>query len=78
MGFEDLVTLNKMGRTKTNETINSLIKKDIIFKGKNSQGVQYFVNPWLFCRDNSINNVLQTMFKSYRIKVMGGLKWGEI
>jgi hypothetical protein len=78
MGFDGLVALARMGRTKTQETINSLIKKDIMYKGRNSKGIQYFVNPWLFCKGQRIQNVLKTMFKNYRIKVMNGQKWGEI
>ena len=78
IGFDDLVVLNKMGRTKTANTINELRKKDIIYKGNNSKGIQYFVNPWLFCKGTRINVVLKTMFKNYRVKVMNGLKWGDI
>lgn len=78
LGFDDLVLLARMGRTKTQETINSLIKKDIMYKGRNSKGIQYFVNPWLFCKGQRIQSVLKTMFKNYRIKVMNGQKWGEI
>jgi hypothetical protein len=78
IGFDDLVGLTRMGRSKTNETINSLVKKDIVYKGRNSKGLQYFVNPWLFYKGNNINNVLKTMFKNYRVKVMGDKKWGDL
>jgi hypothetical protein len=78
IGFDDLVKLCRMGRTKTLNTINELIKKDIIYKGKNSKGLQYFINPWLFCRGKRIDIVLKTMFKNYRIKVRNGIKWGEL
>lgn len=78
MGFDDLVKLCRMGRTKTMTTLNSLIKADILYKGRNSKGLQYFVNPWLFCKGNRIDKVLKTMFKNYRIKVMNGMKWGEL
>ena len=77
MGFDDLVSLNNMGRTKTQQTIKSLINKDIVYKGHNSKGIQYFVNPWLFCKGNSINKVLQTMFRNYKIKVCNEVKWGD-
>lgn len=78
IGFDDLVKLCRMGRTKTLNTINELIKKDIIYKGKNSKGLQYFINPWLFCRGKRIDVVLKTMFKNYRIKVRNGVKWSEL
>ena len=78
LGFDDLVKLCRMSREKTLSTINELRKKDILYKGNNSKGLQYFVNPWLFCRGNRINNVLKTMFKNYRIKVMGNKRWSDI
>lgn len=78
IGTEDLVKITGMGRRQVYETINSLIKKDIIYRGKNSKSRQYFVNPWLFCKGNRINKVLKTMFKNYRIRVLGGIKWKDI
>jgi len=64
-----------MSRGLLYETIKSLAKKDIIYRGKNSKNRQYFVNPWLFCKGNRINKVLKTMFKNYRIKILGGKQW---
>lgn len=78
MGFDDLVRLSKMGRSKTLETVNTLIKKDILYKGRNSKGLQYFVNPWLFCKGTRIQLVLKTMFKNYRVKVCNNTKWGDM
>lgn len=77
-GFDDLVKLTRMSREKTLNTINSLIRADVIYKGKNSKGLQYFVNPWLFCKGNRINTVLKTMFKNYRIKVKNEMKWSDL
>jgi hypothetical protein len=78
IGTEELVKISGMGRRQVYETINSLIKKDIIYKGKNSKNRQYFVNPWLFCKGNRINKVLKTMFKNYRIRVLGGVQWKNL
>lgn len=75
--FDDIVELSGLSRGSVSETINSLRKKDILYKGQNSDGIQYFMNPWLFCKGAEINNVLQTMFENYRIRVFGGMKWGE-
>jgi len=75
---EDLVKLTGFSRDKVFETIGSLIKKDILYKGKNSKNRQYFINPWLFCKGNRINNVLKTMFKNYRIRVLGGMQWKNV
>lgn len=75
---DDIVKIVGMGRSTAFETINSLIKKDILYKGRNSKNRQYFVNPWLFCKGNRINRVLKTMFQNYRIRSMGNKKWKDI
>lgn len=77
MSLDYLVQLTKMKKTLLYKTIESLRKKDIIYKGKNSEGDQFFMNPWLFARGNQINKVLKTMFRNYKIYVHGGQKWGE-
>jgi hypothetical protein len=78
IGTEDLVQLSGISRRTAYRVIESLIKKDILYRGKNSNGRQYFVNPWLFCKGNRINKVLKTMFKNYRIRVMGGIRWKDL
>ena len=66
-----------MSTGKLSKVIRSLIDKDILYKGKNSKNVQYFVNPWLFCKGNRINKVLKTMFENYKIRTYG-VRWGEL
>ena len=78
MSMDSLVVLTKMKKTLLYQTIESLRRKDIIYKGKNSQGDQFFMNPWLFARGNQINRVLKTMFKNYRIKVLDDKAWGDV
>ena len=78
IGTEDLVRITNMPRRTVYETVNSLTEKDIIYRGKNSKNRQYFVNPWLFCKGNRINKVLKTMFKNYRIRVLGGVQWKSL
>ena len=78
LNFDDLVSISGMSRSRASETINTLIKKDILYKGKNSQQRQYFVNPWIFCKGNRINKVLKTMFNNYRIRVLDGRKWKDM
>lgn len=75
LGTEDLVRITGMGRRTVYDVINELIKKDIIYRGKNSKNRQFFVNPWLFCKGNRINKVLKTMFKNYKIRIHGGVEW---
>lgn len=78
LAFDDIVELSCLSRGAVSQVLNSLIDKDIIYKGKNAREKQYFVNPWLFCKGNRINKVLQTMFRNYRIRVCNGMKWKDI
>lgn len=71
----DLIEISGLSRAETFRVINSLIKKDILYKGRNSKNRQYFINPWIFCKGNRINKVLKTMFKNYKIMVLGGTQW---
>lgn len=77
IGTEDLVEITGLSRGAVYEAINSLVKKDILYKGRNSKNRQYFVNPWLFAKGSRINKVLKTMFKNYRIRVLGGVRWKD-
>jgi len=77
-GTEDLVRITKLSRALVYETIRTLIQKDILYKGKNSKNRQYFVNPWIFCKGNRINKVLKTMFKNYKIRILGGKAWKDV
>lgn len=78
LDFDDLVKLSRISKGKCSETINSLIAKSIVYKEKSSKGIQYFVNPWMFCKGNRISKELKTMFANYRIKVKDDMRWGDI
>lgn len=76
--FESLVEISGISKGKLSSVLNGLIEKDILYKGKNSNMTQYFVNPWLFCKGNRINKVLKTMFKNYKIQIKNGMKWKDL
>lgn len=78
IGTEELVKITGMSRATTYRTIDDLISKDVLYKGKNSRSRQYFVNPWLFSKGNRINKVLKTMFKNYEIRMLGNRKWKDL
>lgn len=78
IGTEDLVKITGFSRSVVYELVESLIKKDIIYRGKNSVTRQYFVNPWLFHKGNRVNKVLKTMFKNYRIRTLDNKKWKDL
>lgn len=78
LGTEDLVKVSGLSRGSVYEVIDGLVKKDILYKGENSKTKQYFMNPWLFCKGQRLNKVLKTMFKNYKIRVLGNKKWSDI
>ena len=78
LNFDTLVSLSGMARKKCSEVINSLIKKDILYKGRNSSGLQYFVNPWMFSKGKNIQRVLKTMFRNYKVRVRNNQRWGDL
>lgn len=78
LNVDDFVELSGMSRDKAFRTIKTLIDKDILYKGKNSKNVQYFVNPWLFSRGTRINKVLKRMFRNYRIRTKNNIRWGDL
>ena len=62
-----IVRISGYSRKSVIEILRSLVDKDIMYRGKNSASYQWFVNPWLFSRGQTINKVLMTMFKNYYI-----------
>ena len=75
---DGLLCITGIKRSKMFMVVDSLVKKDIIYKGVNSKNKQYYVNPWLFCKGNRLNKVLKNMFRNYRIRSMNGMKWGNM
>jgi hypothetical protein len=76
--FEALISLTGISKGKLSEVINSLRTKDVIYKGLNSKGTQYFVNPWIFCKGSRINKVLKKMFENYQIRIFDKKRWKDI
>ncbi len=75
---KDLVKITGLSKGTVNSVINSLVQKDVLFKGVNSKNRIYFINPWLFCVGQRINKVLKTMFKNYKVRVHGGVAWKDL
>jgi hypothetical protein len=74
----DIQNLTKLGRTELYTTVSSLIKKDILYKGKNSTDIQYFVNPWIFSKGQKINKVLKKMFGNYKVRSRNNVMWKDM
>ena len=78
LNFEKLMEISGMSKGKLSAVLQSLMKKDIVYKGNNSKNIQYFVNPWLFNKGNRLNKVLKTMFKNYKIRTMNNIRWKDL
>ena len=76
--FDKMVEISGMSKGKLSTIIQQLLKKDILYKGKNSKTIQYFVNPWIFCKGNRINKVLKQIFRNYEIQSENGKKWKDL
>ena len=77
LNIESISKISGLSISTVEDVVESLRHKDILYKGKNSRNVQYFVNPWICSRGNRINKVLKTMFKNYKIRTLG-IRWKEL
>lgn len=78
IGTEELVDITGMSRSTVYDTIDTLRKKDIVYRGENSRNRQYYINPWLYCKGNRINRVLKDMFKNYKVRSQGNVLWKDL
>lgn len=74
LNIESISKISGLSVSTVEDVVVSLRYKDILYKGKNSRNVQYFINPWICSRGNRINKVLKTMFKNYKIRTLG-VRW---
>jgi len=78
ISFSDIVDISKWSRNTTKEALDLLIKKNIIYKGKNGHNVQYYMNPWVISKGSLVNETLFEMFKNYKIRSKGNKTWEEL
>ena len=77
IGFSEMVDIIGMSRGTLSKVIDGLIAKDILYKGRNSHRVQYFMNPWLFSK-GEYNPTLKDMFGNYIIRSKGNVRWKDL
>ena len=78
LNIESIAKVSSLSVSTVEKVVESLRNKDILYKGKNSRNVQYFINPWICSRGNKLNKVLRTMFKNYKIRIYNGVRWQEL
>lgn len=84
ISIENMAEITGLTERSVYRVVDDLRKKDILYKGKNSEGYQFYVNPWLFIKGDAINVVLKNMFKHYEVRHLPSKKkrqyrkWTEI
>lgn len=78
LNTENIITISSLSLRTGYSIVNNLVKKNILYKGKNSKDRQYFVNPWLFNRGVTTNKVLKTMFGNYIIRSKDDIAWKDL
>lgn len=71
IGTEDIPALSGLGRNLVYDTLSKLIDKDLLYRGKNSREVQYFMNPFIVRKGKLVDKVLATMFRNYKVRSLG-------
>lgn len=76
MSIRNVIHETSIPKTTVYNVIASLSKKHIVCKIKNSNNdIKIFINPWLFCKGNRIDEILKVIFKNYKIRSLENKKW---
>lgn len=78
IGFADIVKLTGLARKTVADAVEGLVKRDILYKGKNSKKTQYFMNPWIASKGVIENPTLKDMFGNYRVRSKGNVRWKDL
>lgn len=77
LNIESIAKISGLSVATVKNVVANLKSKDVLYKGKNSRNVQYFINPWICARGSLLQKTLKSMFKNYYIRSLGR-KWSEI
>ena len=78
LNIEGISKISGLSVSTVEKVVESLRYKDILYKGKNSRNVQYFINPWICSRGSKLSKVLKRMFQNYEVQSFGGIKWKDL
>lgn len=76
--FSDIIEMTGLSRRTAAQVLESLVAKDILYKGRNSRKVQYYMNPWIASKGVMPNKTLKEMFGNYRIRSRDGVMWKDL
>lgn len=77
LNIESIAKISGLSVATVKNVVASLKSKDVLYKGRNSRNVQYFINPWICARGSLLQKTLKSMFRNYYIRSLGR-KWKEI
>ncbi len=77
MTIEEIARHLGISRSVAYRNVENLMKESILCKAKTSE-FQLFVCPLIYCKGNRTNKVLQTMFRNYRVRSKGNVKWQRL
>lgn len=63
VNVSEISEITGLSRPTTTQSIDKLVNKKILHKGKTGNTVQLYVNPYIFMRGKVINKTLYAMFK---------------
>ena len=78
MNVKQVADISGISEKTAQETIKSLIDKNILNKQKEGRNVRYYANPWLFCRRGKVDKSLRSLFGNYQIRTKGNIKWKDL
>ena len=78
LNIEGISKISSLSVSTVEKVVESLRHRDILYKGKNSRNVQYFINPWICSRGSKLSKVLKTMFQNYKIRMFDGIMWKDL
>lgn len=61
-----IIEITGLSKNTAAKALSELVGKDLLFRGRNSREVQWYMNPYIVHRGNVQSKVLKTMFRNYR------------
>ena len=78
MNVKQIADISGISEKTAQETIKSLINKNILNKRREGRNIRYYANPWLFCRRGKVDKSLRSLFGNYQIRTKGDIRWENL
>lgn len=78
INLQDISKLFGSNIKTASKVTKDLTSLKILYQGKVGNKNQYFMNPWIMYKGNYINKTLKAMFRDYKIRSCGNIKWKDL